>query len=303
MNKISFAAIDIGSNAVRLLIKSIATNPEDGSQSLSEDILIRFPLRLGEDSFANGQISKENAKRLLRLMKAFRQMIKIYDVVEMRACATSAMRDAANGADIVSKIYEETNINIEIIDGEEEARIIYDTHAERMLEPNGDYLYVDVGGGSTQMTMIHGGEMVYSHSYNIGTVRMMKNMVSSNEKTAFSAKLLELHSQYPRLRLIGSGGNINKLHKLSGDKRHKDILPLRTLQILYKELAPMTVEQRMKIFKLRRDRAEVIVNASDIFMEAATLTHSKEIIVPSISISDGIVEALFDKYMAQKPNT
>lgn len=299
MNKVSFAAIDIGSNAVRLLIKSVDQDSY-GNEELSEDILIRFPLRLGEDSFADGVISKKNAKNLVRLMKAFKQMLKIYNIVDMRACATSAMRDAQNNQEIVKNIKKKADITIEIIDGEEEARIIYDTHAERLLEPDKDYLYVDVGGGSTQITLIHAGELKYSHSFNIGTVRMMQNKVSEEEKEAFSAKLMELHSLHPHLQLIGSGGNINKLYKLSGDKKHKEILPTRTLQLLYKELSVLSVEQRMKIFKLRRDRAEVIVNASEIFIEAATLTNTKQIIVPSISISDGIVEGLFEKYKASK---
>lgn len=299
MNEVNFAAIDIGSNAVRILVKSIE-NKQSDTEHLCQEILYRFPLRLGEDSFSEGVISKQKIKNLIRLMKAFKQILKIYDVVDMRACATSAMRDAENGKLVVEQIYKGTKIEVEIIKGEEEAQLIYDTHIEQMLDQTKDYLYVDVGGGSTQLTLIHKGDLVFSNSFNIGTVRLMNNKVSDKEKASFTEKLKELSSQFSNLSVIGSGGNINKLYKLSRDKSQKDILSTKSLQTLRKDLSSLSIEQRMEQFKLKRERAEVIVHAADIFIEVISLTGAKQIIVPAISIGDGIIEKMYEKYKNKK---
>jgi len=295
MNETNFGAIDIGSNAVRILIKSVEKQEND-TECLVQKTLYRFPLRLGEDSFSDGKISKQNTKNLICLMKAFKQILKIYNVTDVKACATAAMREASNGKKVAEKILKETKIKVNIIKGTEEARLIYDTHIERSLEQNKDYLYIDVGGGSTQLSLIHEGELIFSYSFDIGTVRLMNNKVSDKEKEAFLTKLNELSAQYPNLILIGSGGNINKLYKLSRNKSHKEILPVNTLQTLYKKISPLSVEQRMKQFKLKRDRAEVIVYASDIFLDVANITKSTRIIVPSISIGDGIIEKMYEEY-------
>ena len=295
MNETSFGAIDIGSNAVRILVKSIEKQ-EDNMEHLVQKTLYRFPLRLGEDSFSEGKISKQKTQHLICLMKAFKQILKIYNVADFKACATSAMRDAKNGKQVVEKIYKETGIKVDIIKGTEEARLIYETHIERTLDQCKDYLYIDVGGGSAQLTMIHEGELIFSYSFDIGTVRLMNSKVSKQEMEAFVAKLNELSVQYPNLILIGSGGNINKLYKLSENKLHKGILSLSTLQTLYKKLSPLSVEQRMNRFKIKRDRAEVIVYASEIFLTVAKSTNATQIIVPSISIGDGIIEKLYEDY-------
>ena len=278
MNETNFGAIDIGSNAVRILIKSIEKQ-EDNTEYLVQKTLYRFPLRLGKDSFSDGKISNRNTNNLICLMKAFKQILKIYNVTDFKACATSAMRDAKNGKKVAERILKETKIKVNIIKGKEEARLIYDTHIERTLDQCKDYLYIDVGGGSTQLTLIHEGELVFSFSFDIGTVRLMNNKVSEQELKAFMTKLSELSSQYSNLILIGSGGNINKLYKLSRSRSQKEILPVNTLQSLNKKLSSLSVEQRMIQFKLKRDRAEVIVYASDIFLDVAKITKSTQIIV------------------------
>ena len=181
MKKVNYAAIDIGSNAVRLLIKSV--NEEGSPEGLLRKVqLIRIPLRLGEDAFTTGEISEGKAEKLIRLMKAYKQLMKIYDVVDYRACATSAMRDARNGKAIVRQIAKKTGIRVDIIDGQEEAHIVYDNHIEQLFASGQNYLYVDVGGGSTEINLISNGELKNSRSYNIGTVRMLSGMVKEEEK-------------------------------------------------------------------------------------------------------------------------
>jgi exopolyphosphatase/guanosine-5'-triphosphate,3'-diphosphate pyrophosphatase len=296
-NKIHFAAIDIGSNAVRLVVKSLEKDPSDNSKSLVQDLLIRFPLRLGEDAFTLGKISKEKEHHLQLLMTSFQQMLKIFPIYDFKACATSAMRDAENGKKVVERIYKETGINIEIIDGEEEARIVYETHIERELGQEADYMYMDVGGGSTQISLIHSGKLIYSHSFNIGTVRMMNSKVSPKEKEAFLSKLQELRSQYPDFQLVGSGGNINKLHRLIQEKKDYNLLNVEKLKQMYQELSPLLVETRIRKYRIKRDRAEVIGFAAAIFITAADAMKIDKIVVPSISISDGIINKMFLKYM------
>ena len=295
MNETNFGAIDIGSNAVRILVKSIEKQ-EDNMEHLVQKTLYRFPLRLGEDSFSEGKISKQKTQHLICLMKAFKQILKIYDVVDFRACATSAMRDAENGKQVVEQIRKETKINVEIIKGTEEAGLIYNTHIERLFDQHKNYLYIDVGGGSTQLTLIHNGEPVFSHSFNIGTVRLMKNKVSDQEKANFSTKLTELYAAHPDIIVVGAGGNINKLYKLTKTKASKETILVKNLQSLHQKLSSLSVEQRMNQYKLKRERAEVIAYASDILLEVAKLTDIQQIIVPTISIGDGIIKKMYEKH-------
>ena len=297
MNKnIYFAAIDMGSNAVRLVIKSIEKDPSDNSESLTQDLLVRFPLRLGDDVFIRGKISKNKENQLLHLMKSFQQMLKIFPILDFKACATSAMRDSVNGKKIAEKIFKKTGINLEIIDGEEEARIIYETHIERELGQEADYMYMDVGGGSTQISLIHSGNLIYSHSFNIGTVRMMNKKINLKEKESFISKLQELRTQYPDIRMVGSGGNINKIYKLVQEKKDRSILSVEKLKQLHQELSPLSTEARMKKYRIKRDRAEVIGFAAGLFMEAADAMQMDTIVVPSISIADGIISKMYYKY-------
>ena len=295
MKKTNYAAIDIGSNAVRLLIKCV--NEENAPELMSKVQLIRIPLRLGEDAFTTGMISEEKEEKLVRLMKAYKQLMKIYDVADYRACATSAMRDARNGKRIAERIYKKTNIHIEIIDGQEEARIVYDNHIEQLFASRQNYLYVDVGGGSTEINLICDGELKNSRSYNIGTVRMLSGMVKDEEKESMKADLQELASRYAPIHIVGSGGNINKLFRLAEEKDKKNsFLPLESLASICQALKELSAEERIEQFKLKPDRADVIVPAAEIFINIATQVQAKGIIVPTIGLSDGIIDSLYTKH-------
>ena len=286
MKKVNYAAIDIGSNAVRLLIKCV--NEENAPELMSKVQLIRIPLRLGEDAFTMGVISAEKEKKLIRLMKAYKQLMKIYDVVDYRACATSAMRDARNGKDI----------RVDIIDGQEEAHIVYDNHIEQLFASGQNYLYVDVGGGSTEINLISNGELKNSRSYNIGTVRMLSGMVKEEEKEALRTDLIGLAAEYAPISIIGSGGNINKLFRLADKKDKKaSLLPVESLREIYEALQALPAEQRIKQYKLKPDRADVIVPAAEIFLEVATNVKATGIIVPTIGLSDGIIDSLYTQNM------
>lgn len=297
MKKVTYAAIDIGSNAVRLLIKCVneAGSPEGILRKIQ---LIRVPLRLGEDAFTTGEISKEKAVKLLRLMKAYRQLMRIYEVTDYRACATSAMRDARNGREITDRIRKKTGICIEIIDGQEEAHIVYDNHIEQLFDPGKNYLYVDVGGGSTEINLINEGELKSCRSYNIGTIRMLNGTVREEEKAQLCADLEMLAKEYAPIHIIGSGGNINKLFRLAEKKDKKQaFLPLKSLKDTYDILKGLSKEQRIKQFKLKPDRADVIVPAAEIFLEVAARVQAEGFIVPTIGLSDGIVDSLYTKNM------
>lgn len=296
MEKVNYAAIDIGSNAVRLLIKSVNDRAYD--ELFTKVLLLRVPLRLGEDAFATGEISEKKAKNLLRLIKAFRQLMKIYDVVDYRACATSAMRDAKNSKKITENIYKKTGVRIEVIDGQEEARIVYDNHIENLLSREKNYIYVDVGGGSTEISFITGGELKSSKSYNVGTVRMLKNSVKEDDYNALRQDIEAIAKDYPDLIMIGSGGNINKLFRLADDKDKKSaMLPVESLRKLNDSLRQYAPEERRKVFGLKPDRAEVIVPAAEIFLEVARCGQSKKIWVPTIGLADGIIDSLYTNHL------
>ena len=296
-NKLNFAAIDVGSNAVRLLIKSV--NAGDPPERLTKTVLLRVPLRLGEEVFSVGEISASKKKQLLRTMKAFRQLMKVYDVESYRACATSAMRDAANGEKIVREIHNKTGIKLEIIDGQEEARMIYDSHIADLLGHDGHYIYVDVGGGSTEISLISQGNLVCSESYNIGTVRLLGGTVKKEDWETLHRDLSELSADYPDLKIIGSGGNSGKLYRLKGDK-DDNCLKVSDLEKFYEELKEMSVEDRIRKYRFNPDRADVIVPAAEIFLDIAHRVHAEAIWVPAIGISDGIIHALYMKYLAEE---
>lgn len=296
MEKGNYAAIDIGSNAVRLLIKRL--NDDANDELFTKELLLRVPLRLGEDAFTLGEISEEKAKNLLRLIKSFKQLMKIYNVVAYRACATSAMRDARNSRKITEWIFGKTGILIEVIDGQEEARIVYDNHIENLLKRDKDYIYVDVGGGSTEISFISGGELVSSKSYNVGTVRMLKGSVREADLESLRQAIKDIANGHPELLIIGSGGNINKLFRLAEEKDKKAaLLPVEALERLNTQLKQYTAEERRKLFKLKPDRAEVIVPAADIFLEVARSGGVKHIWVPTIGLADGIIAKLYTERM------
>lgn len=295
----NLAAIDIGSNAARLLIKSV-TRQDDGMLQFQKLQFVRFPLRLGLDVFTQGKISKEREVQFIRMIKAFRQLMIIYNVVDFRACATSALRDAKNGQKIIKRIKQQTSIDIEIISGEEEARTIYDNHIEKLLissasaEGGGkSYLYVDVGGGSTEVSFITGGELIASKSFNIGTLRLLSGTVSLDSINEMCDQVCTMIAGQTEVEIIGSGGNINKLYRLVPKKaKLKDRITLTQLVKLFGQLSSLSIEDRMREFDLRPDRADVIVPAAQIFIAIAHAIGANAVLVPTIGLSDGIINQL-----------
>ena len=293
MSKSHYAGIDIGSNAVRLLIKCL--NEPGSSEPLTKVQLVRVPLRLGEDAFTEGRISKKKAKQLVSLMKAYSSLMEIYEVTAWRACATSAMRDAENGQELVERIYEKTGIKIEIIDGKEEARLISADLMRSLAGRDGDtYLYVDVGGGSTELNLVQGDQLIDSRSFDIGTIRQLNGRVRDEVREAFAEHIHELRARFGELQLVGTGGNINKLLRLGApsERANINILPVESLREVADQLRQYTPEERMQLFRLKPDRAEVIVPAADIFLTVSELTGASEIIVPTKGLADGIVDSI-----------
>jgi len=294
----TFAAIDIGSNAVRLLIKCVDPLGDSPATALKKLMLLR--VRLGFDVFAKGKVSPKRAENLLRLMKAYKQLMKIYEVDTYRACATSAMRDASNGPELLRKIKAETDIKIEIIAGEEEAAIVYANHAECTGDRTGNFLYVDVGGGSTEINLISEGKLVRSGSFNIGTVRILTDKVKPQEWTRLNDELTAMASQYTDINIIGSGGNINKLYKMASEKDvMRQQFSVKELARLYHLLKPLDVNQRMMRFALKPDRADVIIPAAEIFLNIASVIKAHYIMVPVIGVADGIIDGLYEKSLRQ----
>ncbi|RGN47627.1 MULTISPECIES: Ppx/GppA family phosphatase [unclassified Bacteroides] len=293
MKKVNYAAIDVGSNAVRLLIKGVDKEAMTPDEKFSKELLLRVPLRLGFDVFTLGALSDAKAVKLKRLMKAFKQLMKIYDVVDYRACATSAMRDAKNGSVVLKNIEKDTGIHIDVIDGKEEAAIIYNNHMECITDRTGNYMYVDVGGGSTEINFLTNGELIYSNSYNIGTVRMLSNAVDEEAWITLREDLTKLYEFYPNINLIGSGGNINKLFRLA-EKKDKKLqrMTISSLEDLYEALKILPLEERVKQFKLKMDRADVIIPAAEIYLFIANIVKPEYIYVPIIGLSDGIIDNL-----------
>lgn len=301
MESKNYAAIDIGSNAVRLLIKRLVPGSVGQKSKLEKALLLRIPLRLGFDVFGKGKISAVKAERMIRLMKAYRQLMKIYEVDTYRACATSAMRDSDNGKDIIRAIKKETGIKIEIIDGQEEAQIIYNNHLEYNGDREGNYMYVDVGGGSTEVNLIINGELSYSKSFNIGTVRLLTGGVTQAAWQQMRDELAEHTRDFQPIDIIGSGGNINKLYRLieRKDKKRKRI-SVESLQKMYERLKPLSPDARMEEFGLKPDRADVIVPASEIFLTVAEVLRSEFVYVPEIGLSDGIIDKLYAEDLARE---
>ena len=292
------AAIDIGSNGARLLIKNFRT-AQDGSQQISRVMYMRVPLRLGSDVFTLGKISKERTLMMKHMLKAFRQLMKLNQVDDYRACATSAMRDAENGKKVLKKLHEDTGIGLEIINGREEARLLCNNIVENIGSAKGNYAYIDVGGGSTEISLLHDGVLTHSHSYNIGTLRMLGGMVSKESIRQMRDNLARFAKEMPDIRIIGSGGNINKLFKLTNSDRATRTVAVSEIKAVYDKLKVLSVEERIEQYGLKVDRADVIIPASEIFMLAAEALGCDSIQVPNISLADSIIDGLYrTKYAA-----
>lgn len=291
-----FAAIDIGSNALRLLFCNVLNGKHDPVFKKAE--LIRIPLRLGEDAFLQGKISEKKIEKLIKSMKAFQCLIDVYDAVDYRACATSAMREASNSGDIIERIKKEAGIKIEVIDGSTEADIIYSNHIAEHLSIDNAYLYIDVGGGSTEITLFHKNKVVASRSFNIGTIRMLHDKVSKELWGEFKDWVKDNTKGYKPLAAIGSGGNINKLFALSRKKQSKPITYSK-LKSIYELLEAYTYEERIRELGLKPDRADVIMPASKIFLTIMRIAEIEKMYVPQIGLSDGIVHLLYEKHKSK----
>lgn len=287
-----YGAIDIGSNAVRLLVSNIIETRGKPTR-FKKSSLVRVPIRLGADVFLEGEISKENIVRMLETMQAFKLLMKSHKVIKYKACATSAMREAINGVKVANLIYEETGLKIDIIEGEEEAAIIAATDLHTFIDNNKTYLYVDVGGGSTEFSVIYNGQKKASKSFKIGTVRLLNNGVKKEDWKALENWVKSNTKIYDKIEVIGSGGNINKIFKISGKALGKP-LTYFYLTSYYNMLQTYSYEERISELDLNQDRADVIIPAARIYLSAMKWSGAKDIYVPKIGLSDGIIKSIYN---------
>lgn len=288
-----FAAIDIGSNAVRLLFTQVFEN--NGESFFKKDSLFRVPIRLGEDAFVKRRISDEKSDSLIKTMMAFKYLIEAYAPLDYMAIATAAMREADNAPEIVNAIREETGLTLEVIDGQREAEIIYSNHIAEELDNKGNYLYIDVGGGSTELTLISGSVIVDSHSFKLGTVRLLEKQVPKTEWQNMKNWIKDNTSEYPTIKGIGTGGNINKILKMSL-KEDGEFLSYKNIKKVSDLVNSFSYEDRISKLNLRPDRADVIVPATKIFLKVIKWADIKELYVPSIGLSDGIIHVLYERH-------
>ena len=287
------AAIDIGSNAARLLITDVIPGPLSVPEFIKV-ALVRVPLRLGFDVFDKGEISEGKAEKVLKTIKSYKLLLDVYDVKHLRACATSAMRDARNAEEIIKKVKAETGIQINIISGQEEASFIYENHIADGMASSESYLYIDVGGGSTELTFFSDGKLVFKESFNIGTIRLLKNQVSEAAWDEMKEFIRNKAKGHHHVTAIGSGGNINKIFSISKRKIGKS-LSLELLRDYYNEFSTISVPQRISLYKLREDRADVIVPALLIYINVMRWADAEEIFVPQIGLADGLIHTLYEE--------
>ena len=287
-----YAAIDIGSNAVRLLIADVIEN--NRSVSFKKNTLIRVPLRLGDDAFLDQRLSEKKVADLVKTMQAFRNLMDVYKVTEYLAYATSAMREARNGDEVVLAIRNQANVDLEIINGQKEGQIIYGNHTEQDIDKNKNYLYIDVGGGSTELSLFSMGGLWASRSFNIGTIRMLDNKDTEESWNDMKYFLRENTKQFKSITGIGTGGNINKLYRLSEEKNN---LPLTfgKLKSIYNYLNSFSLKDRINVLGLNHDRADVIIPACEIYLTVMKCANIKNIHVPTVGLVDGIIQSLVEK--------
>ena len=287
------AAIDIGSNAARLLISEVITD-EKSNTVFNKLNLIRVPLRLGFEVFETGIISKQKTGMVIQTMKAFKHLANAYEVKHIKACATSAMRDAKNADDIIRKVKLETDIVIEVISGDMEAGLVFENHIAETLDKDHSYMYVDVGGGSTELSFFSNGVLIYKESFNIGTIRLLQNQVHDKTWEVMREIIKTATKGQKEVMAIGSGGNINKVFSMSKRKEGKP-LTLELLKEYHKELSSVNLEDRMKLYNLRPDRADVIVPALQIYTNAMRWAGATEMYVPKIGLVDGLIQHMWEE--------
>lgn len=288
-----YAAIDIGSNAIRLLIVSVIEQ-KDKETIFKKIALVRVPIRLGEDVFLEGKISSDNLKRMVDSFQAFQLLMKVHGVLKYRACATSAMREAKNGNEIARILKDKTGIQIDVIDGDTEAAIIASTDLHTFIEEDKVYLYVDVGGGSTELTIFSEGRVVRSKSFKLGTVRLINKKVKKSKWEEVEQWIKEYTKNYKSVSLLGSGGNINHVYKFSNQKLGT---PLSYLYLVtyYKKIKSLNYEERISRLNMNPDRADVIVPAIKIYLSTMKWSNAKDLYVPKIGLSDGIIRSMYKK--------
>lgn len=292
------AAIDIGSNAARLLISEVTDT--NGKPEFNKLNLVRVPLRLGFDVFEKKEISPEKTSMILSTIKAYKNLADAYSVIHLKAAATSAMRDAANSKEIINRVKNETGIEIEIISGGDEASLIYENHIAENMDKDHSYLYIDVGGGSTELTFFAQTKLIFKESFNIGTIRLLKDQVTEkqwDEMKDFIKKETKAYSE--NMVAIGSGGNINKIFSISKRKDGKP-LPLELLKDYHKEFSSFSLPDRIKVYKMREDRADVIVPALLIYINVMRWSNALEIFVPKIGLADGLIQHLYNEVKGNK---
>lgn len=287
------AAIDIGSNAARLLINDVIIGPQ-GKPEFVKLTLVRVPLRLGFDVFERGEISPERIQMLIKTIQSYKLLIDVYKVKHYITAATSAMRDAANAKEILQQVKKETGMEIKVISGGDEASFIYENHVAEKLSSQESYLYIDVGGGSTELTLFSDGKLAAKESFNIGTIRLLKNQVSEDNWNEMRNFIKRKTTGYHHITAIGSGGNINKIFSLSKRKEGKP-LNLELLRNYFKEFSSLSLAQRISLYRLREDRADVIVPALLIYINVMRWADTEEIFVPKIGLADGLIHILYDK--------
>ena len=287
------AAIDIGSNAARLLITDVIPGPQNIPDFIKV-ALVRVPLRLGFEVFDKGEISAAKVEKIIKTIKSYKLLLEVYEVKHLKACATSAMRDAVNAKDIIKKVKAETGIEIEIISGDQEASLIYENHIADSMTGEESYLYIDVGGGSTELTFFSDGKLIFKKSFNIGTIRLLKNQVDEALWDEMKEFIKIRTKGFHHVTAIGSGGNINKIFSISKRKEGKP-LQLDLLRDYFREFGNMSLGQRISFYKLREDRADVIVPALLIYINVMRWADTEEIYVPKIGLADGLIHTLYEE--------
>lgn len=285
------AAIDIGSNAARLLITDVVQR-SNSKPEFNKLNLVRVPLRLGFDVFEYKKILPEKEAMIINTLKAYKNLLDVYRVLHCKACATSAMRDAVNAGEVLQRVKTETGIAVEVITGDEEASVIYENHVAENLSKDRAYLYIDVGGGSTELTMFSDNNMIFKESFDIGTIRLLKNQVTQDKWDRMKDFIKEKTKNYKNLVAIGTGGNINKVFSMSKKKDGKP-LPLELLKDYHRELGSFPLHERMRVYSMREDRADVIVPALLIFINVMRWSDASEIFVPKIGLADGLIQLLY----------
>tara|TARA_R110000751_G_scaffold102701_1_gene197507 strand:+ start:121216 stop:122130 length:915 start_codon:yes stop_codon:yes gene_type:complete len=291
-----YGAVDIGSNAIRLLVVTVIEQKERDT-IFKKTSLVRVPIRLGAEVFLEGKISENSAHRMIDAMQAFRLLMKTHNVKRFRACATSAMREASNGSEIAQTIEQKSGISINIIDGKDEAAIIASTDLKNLIQDDKVFLYVDVGGGSTELTVFANGANVSSKSFKLGTVRMLEGQVDERIWDEMEAWIKRETKGFKKVAMIGSGGNINTIFKKSGKKIGKPLSYLY-LSSYYELMKSLTYEERITELDMNPDRADVVIPATRIYLSAMKWSKVKNVYVPKIGLSDGIVKSLYNEKLA-----